>query len=55
MNRHVKKFVVAVAATILIGVPVFAIVGGDLDTANEYPNVGAIIATDHPRFPRPRR
>jgi hypothetical protein len=38
----------------LISAPLFAIVGGELDSGNEFPNVGAVIATDHPSIPTPQ-
>jgi hypothetical protein len=54
VNRRNKSLVVALAATLLIGMPVYAIVGGEPDTTNEFSNVGAVIATDHPSIPTPQ-
>ena len=53
MKRHAKTAVLGLVMTCAIAIPVFAIVGGELDTANEYANVGAIIATDHLTIPAP--
>jgi hypothetical protein len=54
VKRHVLRITLALIATVAIAVPVFAIVGGELDTDNEFPNVGSIIATDHPTIPTPQ-
>jgi len=44
----------ALIAMVAVAAPLFAIVGGEPDTDNEFPNVGAIIATDHPTIPTPQ-
>lgn len=44
----------ALIAIVAVAAPLFAIVGGEPDTDNEFPNVGAIIATDHPTIPTPQ-
>ena len=54
MKRHAKTAVLGLVMTCAIAIPVFAIVGGELDTDNEYSNVGSIIATDHPTIPTPQ-
>jgi hypothetical protein len=54
VKRHRKIIVATVAATVLLGVPALAIVGGDVDATNRFPNVCAIIATDHPSVPTPQ-
>ena len=46
MNRHAKTAVLGLVVTCAIAIPVFAIVGGELDTDDDFSNVCAIIATD---------
>jgi hypothetical protein len=54
VQRKALKVSLALVATVAIAAPLFAIVGGEPDTGEEYPNVGAIIATDHPVLPTPQ-
>lgn len=49
-----KRLFITAMLGLLIAVPTFAIVGGELDADNEFPYVGAIIATYHPVFPTPQ-
>ena len=54
MKRHATTAVLGLVMTCAIAIPVFAIVNGEADTGNEFPNVGSIIATDHPTIPTPQ-
>jgi len=54
MKRHATTAVLGLVMTCAIAIPVFAIVNGEADTDNEFPNVGSIIATDHPTIPTPQ-
>lgn len=48
MKRHAKTAVFALVVTTAIAVPVFAIVNGEVDTDNEFPNVCAIVINEAP-------
>ena len=48
MKRHALSVAIGLALTLAIAVPVFAIVNGELDTDNDYPNVCAILSTEAP-------
>lgn len=54
MKRHATTAALGLLMTCAIAIPVFAIVNGEADTDNEFPNVGSIIATDHPTIPTPQ-
>ena len=48
MNRHTTTVALGLAMTFAIAVPVFAIVGGEFDADNGFPNVGSIVITEKP-------
>jgi hypothetical protein len=48
MKRHTLTAAIGLALTLAIAVPAFAIVNGELDTDNDYPNVCAILSTEAP-------
>ncbi len=54
MKHHATTAALGLLMTCAIAIPVFAIVNGEADTDNEFPNVGSIIATDHPVLPTPQ-
>jgi hypothetical protein len=48
MKRRLFTATLGLVMILAVAVPVFAIVNGEVDTANEYPNVGAIVITKQP-------
>ena len=48
MKRHTLTAAIGLALTLVIAVPVFAIVNGELDTDNDHPNVCAIVIDKTP-------
>ena len=48
MKRHATTAALGLLVTCAIAIPVFAIVGGEADTDNEFPNVCSIVITTQP-------
>jgi len=48
MSRRFPRAAAAALLTLAAAVPVFAVVGGEFDADNEFPNVGALVVTKTP-------